>query len=83
MVDIKACPGNQKGDVMANAPTDPDCIFCKIVAGDIPARKLYEDEHCLAFHDISAQAPVHEAHTQVGQLPLPLPTAADLCGLQL
>lgn len=36
-----------------------DCLFCKIVAGDIPARKLYEDDQVIAFHDIGPQAPVH------------------------
>ena len=36
-----------------------DCIFCKIVAGSIPSRKVYEDEHLLAFHDIQPAAPVH------------------------
>lgn len=36
-----------------------DCIFCKIAAGEIPAKKLYEDEHVIAFHDINPQAPVH------------------------
>ncbi|OWY38222.1 histidine triad nucleotide-binding protein [Xenophilus sp. AP218F] len=36
-----------------------DCIFCKIVAGQIPANKIYEDEHVLAFHDIRPIAPVH------------------------
>ena len=36
-----------------------DCIFCKIVAGDIPAKKLYEDDEILAFWDIAPQAPVH------------------------
>lgn len=36
-----------------------DCLFCKIVAGDIPARKLYEDDQIIAFHDIAPQAPVH------------------------
>jgi histidine triad (HIT) family protein len=36
-----------------------DCIFCKIVAGDIPARKLYEDNDLIAFHDIHPVAPVH------------------------
>lgn len=36
-----------------------DCIFCKIAAGEIPANKLYEDERCLVFHDLSPQAPVH------------------------
>lgn len=38
---------------------DPNCIFCKIVAGQIPARKLYEDEELLGFHDINPWAPVH------------------------
>ena len=38
---------------------DPNCIFCKIVAGQIPARKAYEDEQMLAFHDIHPWAPVH------------------------
>lgn len=38
---------------------DPDCIFCKIVAGQIPARKVHEDEELLAFHDIHPWAPVH------------------------
>ena len=36
-----------------------DCIFCKIIAGDIPSKKAYEDEYMLAFHDIAPQAPVH------------------------
>jgi histidine triad (HIT) family protein len=39
--------------------SDPDCIFCKIVRGEIPANKLHEDEHVLAFHDVRPQAPVH------------------------
>jgi histidine triad (HIT) family protein len=38
---------------------DPNCIFFKIVAGQIPARKAYEDEQVLAFHDIHPWAPVH------------------------
>ncbi len=36
-----------------------DCIFCKIVAGEIPCRKLYEDEDVLVFHDLHPVAPVH------------------------
>ena len=36
-----------------------DCIFCKIAAGDIPAKKAYEDDQCLAFYDLDPQAPVH------------------------
>jgi histidine triad (HIT) family protein len=36
-----------------------DCLFCKIVAGTIPATRVYEDELCLAFPDINPQAPTH------------------------
>lgn len=36
-----------------------DCLFCKIIAGDIPADIVYENEHVLAFRDISPQAPQH------------------------
>ena len=38
---------------------DPGCIFCRIVAGEIPSRKAYEDDDILAFHDIAPWAPVH------------------------
>ena len=38
---------------------DPNCIFCKIVAGQIPSRKVYEDDLVYAFHDIHPVAPVH------------------------
>jgi histidine triad (HIT) family protein len=37
----------------------PDCIFCKIIAGQIPCVKVYEDEHTLIFKDISPKAPTH------------------------
>lgn len=36
-----------------------DCLFCKIIAGEIPSTKVYEDEVCYAFDDISPEAPVH------------------------
>ena len=36
-----------------------DCLFCKIVAGDIPSTKVYEDEKILAFRDIAPMAPTH------------------------
>lgn len=36
-----------------------DCIFCKIIKGEIPSNKIYEDDKVLAFHDISKEAPVH------------------------
>jgi histidine triad (HIT) family protein len=38
---------------------DPGCIFCRIVAGEIPSRKAYEDDDILVFHDIAPWAPVH------------------------
>lgn len=46
-----------------------DCIFCAIINGHIPSKKVYEDEYCYAFHDIAPQAPVHcvivpKAHIQ-------------------
>jgi histidine triad (HIT) family protein len=36
-----------------------DCLFCRIARGDIPCRKVYEDDEVLAFHDINPVAPVH------------------------
>ena len=38
---------------------DPNCIFCKVIVGQIPSKKAYEDEELLAFHDIHPWAPVH------------------------
>lgn len=48
---------------------DPDCLFCKIIKGDIPSKKVYEDNLCYAFYDINPQAPTHflvvpKAHIQ-------------------
>lgn len=36
-----------------------DCLFCKIIAGEIPSAKVYEDDVCFAFRDIAPQAPTH------------------------
>ncbi len=36
-----------------------DCVFCRIVNGEIPANVVYEDDHLMAFHDLNPQAPVH------------------------
>lgn len=44
---------------MTDSHRDPDCIFCKIVAGEIPGDKIYEDDHVFAFRDINPKAPVH------------------------
>ena len=58
------------------AAHDPNCIFCKIIAKQIPSKAVYEDEQVYAFHDITPWAPVHfllvpKAHipslAQVGQ----------------
>lgn len=39
--------------------SDPNCIFCKIARGEIPAKKIHDDDEVMAFHDIRPQAPVH------------------------
>lgn len=39
--------------------SDPNCLFCKIIAGHIPSRKVFEDDDVYAFHDINPWAPVH------------------------
>lgn len=36
-----------------------DCLFCKIISGEIPSVKVYEDDHCYCFKDINPMAPVH------------------------
>ena len=38
---------------------NPACLFCKIITGEIPSNKVYEDTYCYAFRDINPQAPVH------------------------
>jgi len=44
---------------MSTLNADPNCIFCKIIASQIPSRKVYEDDDVFAFHDIHPWAPVH------------------------
>jgi len=41
------------------AERDPDCLFCRIVAGEIPSDRVYEDDEVLAFRDIAPRAPTH------------------------
>ena len=66
---------------MSEHHADPNCIFCKIVAGQIPARKVHEDDELLVFHDINPWAPVHvliipklhiASHADVGEHHVPL-----------
>jgi histidine triad (HIT) family protein len=40
-------------------PSNDKCLFCRIVSGDIPAKKAYEDADVVAFHDVNPQAPTH------------------------
>lgn len=42
-----------------STPSDPDCLFCRILAGEIPADVVQRDERTLAFRDVSPQAPTH------------------------
>ena len=44
---------------MSIIETDPDCLFCRIVSGEIPAELLYEDPEIIAFRDVNPQAPFH------------------------
>jgi histidine triad (HIT) family protein len=39
--------------------SNPQCLFCRIISGEIPAKKLHEDEDVVAFYDITPQAPTH------------------------
>ena len=59
----------------AMADTDPDCIFCKIVAGELPAQRVDEDEHTVAFMDIN---PGNRGHALV----VPRRHAADLMQIE-
>jgi diadenosine tetraphosphate (Ap4A) HIT family hydrolase len=43
----------------ATAPYDDSNIFARILRGELPCKKVYEDDHALAFHDINPQAPIH------------------------
>ena len=67
--------------------TDPTCIFCKIITGQIPAYKVYEDEHAFAFLDI---APFEKGHVLVVTkhhapylTDLPQPTLSARCATNL
>ncbi len=55
----KRCAKRKRVSCRVIDMTDENCIFCKIIAGKIPSRKVYEDEEVFAFHDINPWAPVH------------------------
>jgi histidine triad (HIT) family protein len=59
---------------VTRAPRDADCVFCRIVAGEIPSTKVHEDDQVVAIRDIAPRAPTH-----ILILPLEhIPSAADL-----
>jgi histidine triad (HIT) family protein len=60
---------------------DPDCIFCKIAAGKIPSRSVYEDDELFAFHDINPWAPVHFLLIPKVHIPSMAHLGADHIGL--
>lgn len=63
-----------------------DCIFCKIVRGEVPSRKVYEDDQMVAFHDIAPLAPVHfmlVPKRHIGSLAEVTPDDAGLLGHML
>lgn len=50
--------GNSRTEPVAQRH-DPDCLFCRIIAGEVPAERVHEDERVIAFADLHPQAPVH------------------------
>ncbi|GAB1387051.1 histidine triad nucleotide-binding protein [Melaminivora sp.] len=65
---------------------DPDCLFCNIIAGQIPSKKVYEDEQVFAFHDINPWAPVHfllVPKTHIASMAQVTPEQAPLLGHML
>ena len=59
-----------------------DCLFCKIIAGEIPSKKIYEDDLMYAFYDIDPQAPVHFTAGTVGRIFLTIARLARELGLE-
>lgn len=58
-----------------------DCIFCKIVSGEIPSRKVYETEKVLAFDDINPMAPVHVVIIPKEHIPTLMDVTQDKMGV--
>jgi hypothetical protein len=59
---VKVCPASTKktpDQKNSEAVMSADCIFCKIVKGEIPSKKIYEDDAVIAFHDIHPITKVH------------------------
>ncbi len=54
-----------------------DCIFCKIIKGEIPSKKLYEDDDMVAFFDVNPQAPIHFLVIPKRHIPSVMETNSD------
>ncbi|GAB3673718.1 HIT domain-containing protein [Angustibacter aerolatus] len=52
-------PPEGAADRSTEGPRDPDCLFCRIVSGDVPAEVVGQDEQAVAFRDLDPQAPLH------------------------
>lgn len=61
---------------MSLTPSDPNCIFCKIAAGEIPAQFVHRDDDVIVINDVSAQAPIHLLAIPVQHYPTPSAFAA-------
>jgi histidine triad (HIT) family protein len=62
-------------------PSDPDCLFCKIVAGKIPSKLVYQDDEIYVFHDIHPWAPVHFLMIPKQHIPSMAQVGAEQAGL--
>lgn len=60
-----------------------DCLFCRIIAGEIPAQLVYQDEHAVAFRDINPQAPVHVLVIPRQHIASIAHLEGDACGQQM
>jgi len=60
-----------------------DCLFCRIVKGEIPAQLIYEDAHAVAFRDINPQAPVHVLVIPRQHIPSIAHLEGDVCSQQM
>ncbi|MNK42862.1 HIT-like protein [compost metagenome] len=60
-----------------------DCLFCRIIRGEIPAQLIYEDEHAVAFRDINPQAPVHVLVIPRQHIPSIAHLEGDVCNQQM
>src|SRR5687768_17285664 len=59
MPSCRTSPAFRASSYYRRMPSNDKCLFCRIAAGEIPAKKFYEDGDVVAFHDVNPQAPTH------------------------